>query len=170
MSKVEIIQHNLDSDWQSAVEWALTESSQFPWQFQPQKTLRSEREPWNSQFTHMFFSEGSVVTPFWDMVMPIIETLDPLSLIKVKANLTIATASRHNHEWHTDSDDPRLSAAIYYANTNNGSTEFLSGDMIDSQKGQLVVFPANMEHRVWTHTDVQARAVISFVYLAKQST
>ncbi len=167
MQNPQIIEHNLDPDWQSAVEWALTESSHFPWQFQPQKTSRSEREPWNSQFTHLFYSDGVVVTPFWEIVVPLIEILDPLSIVRVKANLTIATESRHNHEWHVDSEDERLMAAIYYANTNNGTTEFLSGDMIDSKKGQLVTFPAAMEHRVWTHTDVQARAVISFVYLAR---
>jgi hypothetical protein len=167
MQAPEIITHDLDSDWQEAVEWAFTGSSQFPWQFQPQKSRSAEIEPWNSQFTHEFYRDGSVVSPFWEIVEPLVVALDPLSLIRVKANLTIATERRHNHEWHTDSDDSRLRAAIYYANTNNGSTEFLSGDMIDSVRGQLITFPANMEHRVWTHTDVQARAVVSFLYLSR---
>lgn len=167
MQSPQTITHNLDSDWQDAVEWAFTGSSQFPWQFQPQKSRSAEPEPWNSQFTHEFYGDGSVVTPFWDIVAPLVDVLDPLSLIRVKANLTIATERRWNHEWHVDSDDSRLTAAIYYANTNNGSTEFLSGDMIDSRKGLLITFPADMEHRVWTHTDVQARAVVSFLYLAR---
>jgi hypothetical protein len=167
MQSPQQLQHDLDPDWQEAVEWAFTGSSHFPWQFQPQKSRTAEPEPWNSQFTHEFFRDGSVVSPFWDIVEPLVIALDPLSLIRVKANLTIATETRRNHEWHKDSDDSRLRAAIYYANTNNGSTEFITGEMIDSSRGQLITFPADCEHRAWTHTDVQARAVVSFLYLAK---
>ncbi len=161
------IEHELDTDWQTAAEWAFTGSSHFPWQFQPQKSRDADILAWNSQFTHEFYRDGSVVSPFWEIVEPLVIALNPISLVRVKANLTIATERRWNHEWHKDTDDSRLSAAIYYVNTNNGSTEFLSGDMIDSERGLLIGFPGDMEHRVWTHTDVQARAVISFLYLAR---
>jgi hypothetical protein len=167
MQTPQIIQHNLDPEWQDAVEWALTGASHFPWQFQTHKSSAAEPQPWNSQFVHQFYQDGVIVTPFWEMIEPLIDVIDPLSIIRVKANLTVATENRQYHEWHSDSDDSRLTTAIYYANTNNGATEFISGDVVESQKGQLVIFPANMDHRVWTHTDVQARAVINFIYLAK---
>lgn len=167
MQNINFVKHTLDSDWQDALEYALTGGSQFPWQFCQQKTTDAEILPWNSQFTHEFYADGEVQTPFFEIIEPVLEVLDPLSLIRVKANLTIATQDRMNHDWHKDSGDSRLQAAIYYVNTNNGSTEFISGDMIESVKGQLITFPADMEHRVWTHTDVQARAVVSFLYLAK---
>ena len=167
MQEPQILIHDLAQEYKDALEYAFTGSSQFPWQFCPQKTVGAEILPWNSQFTHEFYADGEIQTPFWDIIDPLVSLLDPISLIRIKANLTVATESRHNHEWHKDSDDSRLRSAIYYVNTNNGSTEFVSGDMIDSTKGLFVTFPADMDHRVWTHTDVQARAVVSFLYLAR---
>ena len=156
-----------DADWCDAVEFALTDSSSFPWQFEPRKITHQEILPWNSQFVHVFYDNDEPQSPFITIIEPLIEFLDPLCLIKAKANLTIATENPQAHEWHQDTGDERIMTALYYANTNNGFTEFETGERVDCERGELITFPSTLKHRAWTHTDTQARAVIHISYIAR---
>ena len=55
---------------------------------------------------------------------------------------------------------------IFYLNTNNGATEFKSGEGIDSIKNRLVVFPKNTYHRAVSQTDTDKRIVLNFNYIS----
>ena len=57
-----------------------------------------------------------------------------------------------------------ITTAILYLNTNNGYTEFKSGDKVKSVSNRVVVFDSNLKHRTVTCTDQKTRIVINFNY------
>ena len=72
-------------------------------------------------------------------------------------------------DYHIDLEDVKsdiMTTAIFYLNTNNGATEFKSGEGIDSIKNRLVVFPKNTYHRAVSQTDMDKRIVLNFNYIS----
>ena len=90
---------------------------EFPWYYNSSKSSIDDDE--NYQFTHIFFSEKTIKTSHWKLVLPIIEKLEVKDLIRVKANLTTQTKKPYQADYHEDLDiftEAGLSykTAIYY--------------------------------------------------------
>ena len=58
-----------------------------------------------------------------------------------------------------------MTTAIFYLNTNNGFTEFKDGDIINSVRNRLIMFPANTSHRAVGQSDVNQRIVLNFNFI-----
>ena len=56
--------------------------------------------------------------------------------------------------------------SIFYINSNNGYTEFESGEKIESIENRMVEFQSTLKHRGTTCTDEQTRTVINFNFLS----
>ena len=118
----------------------------------------------------------------FQVLVPILMKIDPLSLTRIKANLTLKddTPVDDSH-YHTDDkycdcvedggkgEDAAMTTAIYYVNTNNGGTQFKNGEQVDSVANRLVVFPCHMYHAPIGHTDEKNRIVINFNYFHSQT-
>ena len=114
------------------------------------------------QFFHVLYSNYAPASPFFNELAPIWQKIDPCSIVRSKANLTMKTVEHDKSAYHSDVDN--CITAIYYVNTNNGYTEFQNGMKVDSIENRIVIFDSNEKHRAVTTTDTARRVVINFNY------
>lgn len=114
------------------------------------------------QFTHVFYSNHQPVSRFYPLIQPIIDQINPVAIVRIKANMHIQQPEKIQHGFHYDVDN--CITAIYYVNTNNGKTVFENGMEVDSVGNRLFVFDSNEEHTGTTSTDTLQRCVINFNY------
>ena len=119
-----------------------------------------------TQFTHVFFNNYIQNSNLLDNLKPIINVLNPLALIRVKANLLTKTEKIIKHGFHVDQQF-KCKTAIFYVNTNNGYTEFENGKKIYSEENKLVIFDTFLKHTGTTCTDTNERIVINFNFVEK---
>jgi len=137
------------------------ESTDFPWYFNPTK-INTSKSIFNFHFGHVFYVNNAINSDFFELLNKIIEKLKPLSLIRIKANLTPVTHKLIKYDAHTDQEFPSK-AALYYVNTNNGYTVF--GDKkVESIGNRIVLFNANEKHYGTNSTNCKDRIVINFNY------
>lgn len=156
-------------------------ANKFPWFFNQNKSsdgeLMGKEDVYNNQFIHLFYMNYSVNSPFFEPVIgPFIKIISPLSILKIKANLTTATDEVIKYGWHTDGQfDPVMAkdkyknlkskTAVYYLNTNNGKTIFKNGLEVDSIANRIVIFDSNAPHTGTSCSDSKYRCVINFNYV-----
>jgi len=117
------------------------------------------------QFTHIFYLDGSPRTSY-PVVEPIVKTINPFSLVRVKANLLTKTPKIKEYDFHTDYKNKKnLTTAIFYVNTCNGYTLFKDGKKIESVANRLVSFDSGLEHTGTSCSDENVRVVINFNYI-----
>ena len=133
----------------------------FAWYLSPSKVSGGDGF---AQFTHQFYNGQTVRSNFFDDLLPMLEILNPVSLIRIKANLQLKDTEVRMTGMHLDIDNPieNQKTGIFYMNTNNGKTIFEDGEEIDSVENRMVIFPASKRHAGTTHTDTIYRCVINF--------
>jgi len=148
-----------------------TTSQNFPWYYLDSKVGKqyNSDELHDYQFTHMFYSDYKPKSNFIGLVEPLLQVLNPIAIVKIKANMTLAATSIIEYPMHTDVEEfPNGTTAIYYINSNDGYTVFETGDKIESIANRLVVFDSNLVHAGTTHTNTKFRSVINFnLYVPK---
>ena len=158
-------------------------SWKMPWEFQSDITGK-ETGIDQYQFVHLFYhsrpgyllSTEGLKTANSDSINlgilePLIKTLNPYILLRVKANLRPRTHEPIQSEWHTDLeaiDYSGYKTAVYYLNTNNGYTLFEDGTKVNSVGNRVVMFDGNKEHCGISCTDQQTRVVLNLNYLLKK--
>lgn len=142
-------------------------SVDFPWYWCPQITPPHDNKYF--QFIHNFYKNCTISSPFFNLVIPILETIKPISILRIKSNLLIKTKKIEEHDLHTDFEinkkTSNVKTAIFYCNTNNGYTKFKDGTIVKSEENKLIEFNVNKEHTGTSCTDEQRRIVINFNYL-----
>ena len=99
------------------------------------------------------------------ILLPIILKLDVKQLVRAKVNL-YTNQHRHIHtQYHIDSHNEDVKAAIYYVNTNNGYTKFETGEKASSLENSIVLFDAHKRHKAVSQTDTKTRVNININYL-----
>lgn len=121
-----------------------------------------------SQFTHTFYNHYKQNSNLIDILKPIIDILNPLALIRIKANLLIKTEKIIEHGLHID-QQYKSTTAIFYLNTNNGYTKFENAKKIFSEENKLVIFNNFLKHTGTSCTDKNQRIVINFNYIEKNN-
>ena len=149
--------------------------SNFPWYYNDYKVYEKDNDKYvdtlnNFQFTHLFYDAHkhnySVNSPFFGtIIMPLLDIIKPLTILRVKANLTTITDKIIVSDWHTDLDGDKHKTAIYYVNTNNGKTFFKDGFEVDSVENRMVIFDGNMIHAGSSTTDTKTRCVINLNFI-----
>lgn len=135
----------------------------FPWYLNEDGKSGEDPSLNNFQFTHTFYREHNVHSPYFNNLLPIINTLNPKSLIRVKANITTVTDEIYHFDMHTDFDY-ECNTAVFYVNTNNGLTIFENGNESKSVENTLVEFNSLLMHKGTTSTDTKVRCLINFNY------
>ena len=119
------------------------------------------------QFVHTFKSNISGTSSVWfdRTSLPIIDKLElPWSKVfRAKVNLSLYTGSAHKSAFHVDNAEPHK-VALYYVNTNNGYTEFETGEKITCKKNRIVLFDGQVKHRSIKQTDTKQRIAININY------
>ena len=141
-------------------------SNNFPWFLNTVDTGVKDH-----QLTHIFFIEDKINSVFYKDMENIINKINPLQIMRIKANLLWKNNSIKYHTYHndypTDNLINNLYTGIYYINTNNGCTKFENGKKIKSIKNRMVIFPYYLKHTGSTCTDKEMRVVINFNYIKK---
>ena len=99
---------------------------------------------------------------------PIIDRIPDLKvLLRVSLNLTFATPEPNVSQFHIDNHIKNSFTNIFYLNSNNGGTKFeKSGDVVQSQRNRLVMFPSFLKHAAVNTTDTKLRWVLNINYVA----
>ena len=136
---------------------------EFIWHFND--GINKSPDPYWFQFYHRLTQDdGTTCSPSMDKCMPLIDTLDPEKLLKLKINLTSRTVFRRFTGYHIDNVPGAKKTAIFYLNTNNGYTKFRSCK-VKSVANRIVIFDSNLEHAGVTCTDEKRRVVININYV-----
>tara|TARA_B100000287_G_scaffold68418_2_gene60022 strand:+ start:4205 stop:4684 length:480 start_codon:yes stop_codon:yes gene_type:complete len=114
------------------------------------------------QFVHVLYSDYQPTSPFFNSLTPIFNKIDPIAIVRVKANLNMKTPQPVSSSFHKDVDD--CITSIFYLNTNNGKTVFESGLEVDSVENRMIIFDSNEKHHGITTTDTARRCLINFNY------
>jgi len=143
---------------------------QFPWYYQNTVVYGNCMERDNTdifQFTHLFFSvdEGVVFcSNMFELLRPILNKLGAKTILKVKSNLLTKTKNPEYFQYHKDFTYPTAKTAIYYINTNNGSTIFEDGTEVQSIENRMVIFENDIMHTGKPCSDESVRVLINFNY------
>ena len=145
--------------------------AEFPWYYNPSIDYADE-DISKFQFVHIFYV-NSPASQYIENLTPIIDTIDPLQIQRIKANLLVRTPNIVENSLHTDLDilseekQKQWKTSIFYMNTNNGYTKFEDGTKVESVANRLVTFSTNMKHCGTSCTDENTRIVINFNYFGK---
>jgi len=140
-------------------------SSDFPWYYNEEKVDGSLNSLFNYQFTHTFYLDSSPRSGFFSLLQPLLQKLDPISLIKIKANMTMASDKIYVYGYHTDvRSGVGCKTAVFYINSNDGYTLFEEGGGVRSVENRLVVFNSDIKHTGSSSTDSKFRCVINLNY------
>jgi len=138
------------------------EEINFPWFFCNKITGDDPKNLFNMQFHHTFYDDNKVNSHFFNYVDPILKRLKPLSLIKIKANITPISHKLVKYKTHVDQTF-KCKVGIYYVNDNNGYT-VIKGKKIESKKNRMVLFNSDIKHCGTNSTNCRNRMVINFNY------
>ena len=142
----------------------------FPWYFNESVIAGSLEDNLNNyQLTHIFYKDHGVTSAFFSNIFPIIQKLNPESILRIKANLNTRADIRHTFEYHVDFDSKAndRKTAIYYVNTNDGVTILEDGTEIESIANRLVIFDQKTRHTGTTCTNQKVRCLINFNYIER---
>tara|TARA_Y100000004_G_C8796104_1_gene361386 strand:+ start:234 stop:722 length:489 start_codon:yes stop_codon:yes gene_type:complete len=140
-------------------------SANFPWYF-ANSVLSKDllcREQYNYQFGHSFYYNYGFKSEYSNLIIPILEKLDPIAILRIKGILLPRTETNIEHGFHLDNHH-KTKVAIYYVNTNNGYTKFADDGIINSVANRLVLFNSKDYHTGATCTDEKIRVAINFNY------
>ena len=130
--------------------------------------LNKENENlYNYQFIHAFYLNHVQRSQHLQLLLPIIDYLNPEAILRIKANLNPRTEVRHIFDYHTDFDSKSSDrkTAIYYVNSNDGVTILEDGTEIESIANRLVIFDQKTRHTGTTCTNQKVRCLINLNYI-----
>lgn len=151
-----------EDQWQNIHDSLL--GNQFPWFYN--NSILAEPDAtklYDFQFTHIFYNWYMPTGTHSTLLAPLIQKINPMSLIRIKANLGGRTPDLVEGGYHTDYDSD-CTTAVYYVNSNNGYTKFESGEIVESVANRFVSFPSRLKHTGSTCTDNKVRCLINFNY------
>lgn len=145
-----------------------------PWYFKnyvvDETMVKEDSKDYQYQFTHHLLREdGNIVTEQynWQLLFPVFNAIQPITFVRVKANLVPKADKIVTHGFHQDCMVPFSITGIYYVNTNNGFTEFADGDKIESVHNRIVLFPSYLSHSGTTCTDANSRVAININFIPR---
>lgn len=135
----------------------------FYWHYNGDVTGGNEGNPYDFQFTHMFFYRHKILSDFTFLVDPILDLLEARAIVRIKANLLTRTPQHYETGYHVDYKFP-CKTAVYYVNDNNGYTQFETGERVEAKQNRILLFDSLQPHTSVTSTDSKARMVINLNY------
>ena len=130
----------------------------FPWYFNNEKVL-DDNSLDNFQFVNIF-QQGNTANFLLDVFK---EKLKVSNFLRAKLNCTTRTSKIFKFKPHYDWDGD-CNIAIFYINSNNGYTEFETGEKIKSVENRLLMFDNKLKHFGTTSTNSKTRIVLNLCY------
>lgn len=164
--KYEVFDNFLDQEDFDILKTTM-EGPNFPWYFNDGVLTIGETSLEQYQFTHTLYNFNTQKSDYFNLFLPLLNKISPISIVRIKANLNPRTNNIYEHGYHTDYLDSteNQKTAVFYINTNNGYTIFEDETKVESLENRLVVFDTNMLHSGSTCTDQKRRIVVNLNYL-----
>ena len=173
---IEVTDHFLDrKSYRKIADFLLKD--QCEWTYNDAKVNPESNDELNDyQFIHLFYSCHSVtgkgihkISKHIDILTPLIDKMQFIALHRIKANLEPIKSERYKSQFHYDlafQDKPcsSMTTAIYYINSNDGYTEFETGEKVRSVANRFVKFPSDIKHRGVSQVDTKVRCVLNCNY------
>jgi hypothetical protein len=143
----------------------LIDDGMFPWFVNIGTTVENKPSSlYDFQFFHLFYYQYKINSDFYSLIEPIIEKINPTSILRIKANVLTKTEEKIVFDFHKDVPI-KCKTAVYYINTNNGGTIFKNGDFIESKENRLLIFDSQEEHASVSCTDNFFRCILNINYI-----
>lgn len=141
-------------------------SGSFPWYYYPYKSYDdSSGGVYDCQLSHTFFRDEEWNSNAMWAVEPVLSIIDPKVIVRIKANLTLASHFVAPCGMHTDFDNSLVTTAILYMTECDGGTVFDDGQRVESIPNRFAYFNATKPHSAETFTNAKARCVINFNFV-----
>ena len=102
--------------------------------------------------------------PYFKLIcLPLLGLIKFKKLLRIKLNCYVNQKDQIKHGFHNDFTSSHK-VALYNINTNNGYTEFETGEKITSKANELILFNGKIKHRSVSQNDEQVRYNININY------
>ena len=156
-----VIDNFLSENNFNKIKKLILENINFTWYF-VNGVSDEEHKNKDFYFYHLAYDE-KINSTLYDILIPLIQKINPQKLIRIKINLYPKTEKIIKHGNHIDYDFEH-SGCIFYLNTNNGKTILNNNIEIDSIENRILFFNPNIIHCSTTCTDFLYRSNINFNY------
>ncbi len=166
-SEYEVIDNFLDKEYFDTIKNTLT-SLDMNWFYRDNMT--SDDEHGACYFTHNFFLNNRVYSPFFNLLEPFLAKLKVSSLIELRSNMTISKKDQYESSWHVDNTYENSKTVILYLTTCNAKTMITVENEIieiDSVENRVLIFDTNISHKMKSATDAKRRIIINLNYIQK---
>ena len=168
--KYEIIENFLDDDKFKYLTDIINQNT-FNWNIsnKPNKNATKDNQ---IQLVHVTHEYGVAISNFAAVLIPPImnafmnhKNYNKLYLTRAKINCFIKSSEHIPLGFHKDIlDEEDFKTLLLYLDTNNGYTEFETGEKIPTVKNSALIFDANISHQTVTQTDSMFRKNININY------
>lgn len=156
-----IVDNFLDENEFKKIKNIILDNEDFPWYF-----INGVSDPGfkgeDSYFIHLVY-DNKINSDFYNILIPLINKINPKQLIRIKINLYVKTESLIKYGDHIDYPFHH-SGCIFYLNNNNGKTILDENIEIDSIENRALFFEPNVTHSSTNCTDFIYRSNINFNY------
>jgi len=136
----------------------------FPWYLSRNVASTDDTNSNEFYMYHPFYWDYAPASEWFNqLLMPLIDALQPKSLMRVKGNLYPATETVIEHAPHVD-DNFSHKGAVYFVNTNNGYTTTVGGTKVPSIENSILLFDPSEPHFSSTCTNDKFRVTINVNY------
>jgi hypothetical protein len=142
-------------------------NSEMPW-FWRSKTTPNKKDSF--YFTHSFYKDYKINSSLFEIcIIPFLNQLNCLSLIEVRANLTVNRNKEYCSSYHTDYNDSRVTTSIFYLNNCDSETILFKKNpiKIKSKENRILIFDATIDHSAIYKQNVDRRIILNFNYIKK---
>ena len=163
---MQVIDNFLQKEYYDHLYSVITDT-QFPWLFQHQVATNLEDPRANLDhyyFVHSLFHAYRIESPLYDNFVHLFEALEVDFLFRARVLLYVNQGKQIIHDRHIDHGET-CKTALIYMNSNDGFTEFETGERIDSVKNRLLVFDGSVLHSSSTPTNTKDRMLLSVTYV-----
>jgi hypothetical protein len=161
--KYEVIDNYLPKEQFEQIKNLFLTPGNLPWYYVPYVTWSKNEDLGTLYFAHMFYNNNAPISQQFSMISPLLEKINPDSLIRVKGNLYPNIGKGICNEVHKDYEFEHK-GAIYYINTNNGPTVLDDGTKIDCVENRILFFESHKNHNSTYCTDQKVRMNININY------
>lgn len=153
-------------------------NSEFDWNYHfHSSTTAGVVEKYDTYLTHEFFPQKhsrdsksfGMMDKYYLQVNKLIEKLDVVELMNIRANLNLFLEEPYITEPHVDHNEKGYKTCVFYINTNNGKTRLTNiGLDVHCKENRALIFDSDVEHAAIIQTDEKERIVININFKPKE--
>ena len=159
-----VVDNFLDKKVFKEIQKNILENTYFPWYFSKYTDYLEEKGLDKGKYIHTFYENNNSNSKYYSLLLPIIEKLKCVTLMKIKINSTNYSNKIIEGTYHVDNKHKGTTTAVYYINTNDGYTKFKDGTKIESVANRMLIFDSSYWHKSTDCSNQWARLSLNINY------